>query len=54
LPVIAVCVLIRLFIFPNFDDRYFVWAYLFGAVALIHATYSRSFETGEDACHDSL
>jgi hypothetical protein len=54
LPVIAACVLIRLLIFPNFDDRYFVWAYLFGAVALMDATCFRSSALGEDARSDGL
>jgi hypothetical protein len=33
---------IRLIVFPNFDDRYFVWAYLFSAIALIHTSHARS------------
>jgi hypothetical protein len=41
LPVVGISIAIRLIIFPNFDDRYFVWAYLLAAVALIYAYRAR-------------
>jgi len=34
-PVIGAYIVIRLLMFPNFDDRVFVWAYLVAGVALI-------------------
>ncbi len=40
LPVIGIYIVLRLLIFPNFDDRVFVWAYLIAGVALIQATRS--------------
>jgi hypothetical protein len=54
LPVIATSTVARLLIFPNFDDRYFVWAYLFGAIALIRAACSRGSAKCEDAGQESL
>lgn len=41
IPAILATAIARLLIFPNCDDRYFVWAYLFGAVALIQGICSR-------------
>jgi hypothetical protein len=38
LPVVGVSILVRLLIFPNFDDRFFTWAYLLAGVTLIQAT----------------
>jgi hypothetical protein len=38
LPVVGLFILVRLLIFPNFDDRVFTWAYLLAGVALIQAT----------------
>jgi hypothetical protein len=35
LPLAGVCIVLRLIIFPNFDDRFFVWAYLLAGAALI-------------------
>jgi hypothetical protein len=35
LPVIGIYAIVRLLVFPNFDDRVFVWAYLLAGVALI-------------------
>jgi hypothetical protein len=35
LPPMGICVLIRMAIFPDLDDRFFVWAYLLAGVALI-------------------
>lgn len=35
LPLAGISILVRLFMFPNFDDRFFVWAYLLAGVALI-------------------
>ncbi|HMD21421.1 MAG TPA: hypothetical protein VKH40_13930 [Alloacidobacterium sp.] len=35
LPVAGIYIVVRLLIFPNFDDRVFVWAYLLAGVALI-------------------
>lgn len=40
LPVTGLYVVVRLLIFPNFDDRVFVWAYLLAGVALIQASQS--------------
>ena len=38
LPLVGICILVRMAIFPGFDDRYFVWAYLLAGVALIEMT----------------
>jgi len=46
LPVIGIYIVVRLLIFPNFDDRVFVWAYLLAAVALIQL--ARSSIPGKD------
>jgi hypothetical protein len=46
LPVAWLSIAIRQIVFPNFDDRFFVWAYLLAAVALIH-TY-RSCGSGKE------
>jgi hypothetical protein len=35
LPAAGICILVRLVMFPNFDDRFFVWAYLLAGIALI-------------------
>jgi len=40
LPVAGIYIVLRLLIFPNFDDRFFVWAYLIAGVALIQAAQS--------------
>jgi len=40
LPVVGIYIVLRLLIFPNFDDRVFVWAYLLAGVALIQVTRS--------------
>jgi|SRR5271157_1418191 len=40
LPVIGIYTVLRLLIFPNFDDRVFVWAYLIAGVALIQTAQS--------------
>jgi hypothetical protein len=38
LVVAAASILVRLVMFPNFDDRFFVWAYLLAGIALIQTT----------------
>jgi hypothetical protein len=38
LPVVGLYVVVRVLMFPNFDDRMFVWAYLLAGVALIRTT----------------
>ncbi len=40
LPVAGIYFVVRLLIFPNFDDRVFVWAYLLAGVALIRTARS--------------
>lgn len=35
LPLAGVCIVLRLLLWPNVDDRFFVWAYLLAGVALI-------------------
>ncbi len=40
LPVAGIYIVVRLLIFPNFDDRVFVWAYLLAGVALIRTARS--------------
>jgi hypothetical protein len=42
LPPVGICVLLRIAIFPDLDDRFFVWAYLLAGVALIQ-TARRGF-----------
>ncbi len=44
-PVIGIYIVIRLLIFPNFDDRVFVWAYLVAGVAFIQTSKSFSLRT---------
>jgi len=41
LPLAGLCILARLAIYPNFEDRYFAWAYLLAGVALIQMAQSR-------------
>ena len=36
LPLAGLCIMLRLVIFPSFDDRLCVWAYLLAGAALIH------------------
>lgn len=47
LPPVGICVLVRMAIFPDVDDRFFVWAYLLVGVALIQTAQApfRRFET---------
>jgi len=40
LPVAGIYIVVRLLIFPNFDDRVFVWAYLLAGVGLIRMARS--------------
>ena len=49
LPVAGFCILVRLVMFPNFDDRFFVWAYLLAGVALIQAAQIPASEVPERA-----
>src|SRR5277367_2562840 len=44
LPVAGLYIVVRLLIFPNFDDRVFVWAYLLAGAALIQSARSRVSE----------
>jgi hypothetical protein len=39
LPLTGLYIVIRLLMFPNFDDRFFVWTYLLAGVALIQTTH---------------
>jgi hypothetical protein len=39
LPLTGFYIVIRLLMFPNFDDRFFVWTYLLAGVALIQTTH---------------
>ena len=45
LPVTGIYVAIRLVIYPNFDDRVFVWAYLLAGVALIQTSHAPILES---------
>lgn len=47
LPVAGIYIVLRLLIFPNFDDRVFVWAYLLAGVALIQTAHSPAPESEE-------
>jgi hypothetical protein len=49
LPLTGVYIVVRLLIFPNFDDRVFVWAYLLAGVALIQSAQSPILGTQEEA-----
>ena len=55
LPLAGVCILIRLAIFPEVEDRYFLWAYLLAGIALICTAQRPARDMQEDAslCHDS-
>lgn len=44
LPVVGIFIVIRLLMFPNFDDRFFVWTYLLAGVALIQICTTPSIE----------
>jgi hypothetical protein len=35
LPLAGVCIVVRLLLFPNFEDRFFVWTYLLAGATLI-------------------
>ena len=43
LPLTGLCILVRLAIYPNIEDRYFLWAYLIAGVALIHTAQTPFF-----------
>lgn len=47
LPLSGLYIAVRLLIFPNFDDRFFVWTYLIAGVALLQS--SRLPAAGNDA-----
>jgi hypothetical protein len=47
LPLAGLSILARLAIYPNFEDRYFVWAYLLVGVALIQAAQSPMYRVEE-------
>lgn len=49
LPLTGLYILIRLVIFPNFDDRFFVWAYLLSGIALIRRAGSPISTAEEEA-----
>jgi len=49
LPLTGVYIVVRLLIFPNFDERFFVWAYLLAGVALIQSAQSPILGTQEKA-----
>jgi hypothetical protein len=49
LPLTGFYIVIRLVIFPNFDDRFFVWAYLLSGIALIRRAGSSSSTAEEEA-----
>ena len=48
LPLAGVCILVRLAIFPNVEDRYFLWAYLLASVALIQTARISASDQSED------
>jgi hypothetical protein len=55
LPLTGICILVRLVMFPNFDDRFFVWAYLLAAVALIQTAQNPPRDVLEnDELHPEL
>lgn len=48
LPLAGLYIVVRLAIFPNFDDRFVVWAYLLSAIALIRYAGSLNSTSGEE------
>lgn len=51
LPVTGLYIVVRLVMFPNFDDRFFVWAYLLSGVALLCIAQSPVPKIKEDALY---
>jgi len=49
LPLAGICIVARLAIYPNVEDRYFLWAYLLAGVALIQTAQSLVREKEEPA-----
>ncbi|AEU35817.1 hypothetical protein AciX8_1475 [Granulicella mallensis MP5ACTX8] len=49
LPLAGLCTLARLAIYPNVEDRYFLWAYLLAGIALIQVAHAPSSTTEKDA-----
>jgi hypothetical protein len=49
LAVTGLYIVVRLVMFPNFDDRFFVWAYLLAGIALIQVAHSPTSTTEGDA-----
>ena len=55
LPLTGIYIVVRLVMFPNFDDRFFVWAYLLAGVALIRTAQNSPSDVPEnDALHPNL
>jgi len=52
--VAGISILARLVIFPNVEDRYFAWAYLLAAVALIQTVHFPNLDSAEDASDRDL
>jgi hypothetical protein len=48
LPIVGVSIVVRLAIFPNPDDRFFVWAYILAAVALIQEAQTPDQDVPDD------
>jgi len=48
LPLAGICILVRLAIYPNVEDRYFLWEYLLAGVALVQTAQSSIPENKED------
>ncbi|MGA7314596.1 MAG: hypothetical protein WBX22_11565, partial [Silvibacterium sp.] len=42
-------IVVRLAMFPNFDDRFFLWTYLLAAIALIQSDQVPASDVTEDA-----
>lgn len=49
LPLAGVYILVGLAMFPNFDDRFFVWAYLLAGAVLIQTAQIPASDLPEDA-----
>ena len=53
LPAVGLFVVVRLLIFPNFDDRVFAWAYVLTGIALIQTVRSSMAEIEDQPVEDS-
>jgi hypothetical protein len=51
LPLAGLCIVARLLMYPEIDDRYFVWAYLFAGVALVQTAQIPASNPCDSALH---